>query len=312
MFDKSDQIMTNPEPPTHSGPLFEAMMAEIDNKLSRDGCPIANRPLHAGREISVRYKIPMPIAVTDVKRLPPELRPYAPLSIAIGRWYNDTYGDRLKVDMCPGRTVVRLDGDLYVLKVPRIFGSVAFGVSREFLPQPSSGRSPLRGNIIQLIEHMTPTKASRLSEASLKAVEQTFLTALWASYTLEATPHDLLHSARGDIATAVTALMSDRGRFGESKWASLQAAEKTLKAAIALQGGQFKFTHDLEKLSSGLEPLGVSLNAPDLLTAIQCTPGIRYGEEPCTQDDALAAHAASLSLVNRVRDAGARFNSGLG
>lgn len=302
----------SPDPPAHSGPLFEAMMADIDAKLMREGIPISSRPMRAGSEVSVRYKIPMPIAVTDVNRLPPELRRYAPLSIALSRWYDENYGDRLKIDMCPGRTVVRLDGDLYLLKIPRLLGSVAFGVSREFLPPPTSGHSPLKGNIIQLIEHMTQTKASRLSDSDLKAAEEAFLTALWASYTLEATPHDLISSARGDIASAVTALMSDRERFGESKWASLQAAEKTMKAAIALQGGQFPFTHDLSKLALALETVGVALNAPELLSAIQCTPGIRYGEELCSQIDALAAHSASLTLVNRLQEAGARFNPGLG
>ncbi len=307
-----NEFAGSPEPPPHAGPAFEAMMAEIDAALTREGFPIADRPMRAGSKVSVRYKIPMPIAVTDANRLPPELRPYVPLSLAIRRWYDDAYGDRLKVDMCPGRTVVRLDGDLYLLKVPRILGSVAFGVTREFLPERASGRPPLQANILQLIEHMTPTKASRLSDAALKAAEQAFQTALRASYSLEATPHDLLQSARGDLATAVTALMSDRGRHGESKWASLQAAEKTLKAAIALQGGQFPFTHELARLVRSLEPLGIDLDAPELLSAIQCTPGIRYGEEPCTQDEALAAHIASLSLVNRLRDAGARFNPGLG
>lgn len=306
------KFAASPPPPPHVGPAFEAMMADIDAALTRKGFPIADRPIRAGSEVSVRYGIPMPIAVTDENRLPPELRPYAPLSLAIRRWYDDTYGDRLKIDMCPGRTVVRLDGDLYLLKVPRIFGSVAFGVSREFLPETTSGRPPLQANILQLIEHMTPTKASRLSDAALKGAEQAFMTALWASYCLEATPHDLLQSARGDHATAVATLMSNRGRYGESKWASLQAAEKTLKAAIALHGGQFQFTHELAKLARELGPLGINLDAPELLAAIQCTPGIRYGEEPCTQDEALAAHGASLSLVNRLRDAGARFNPGLG
>jgi HEPN domain-containing protein len=302
----------SPEPPPHSGPLFEAMMADIDAKLMREGIPISYRPVRAGSEISLRYKIPMPIAVTDLNRLPPEMRRYAPLSIAVSRWYSETYGDRLKIDMCPGRTVVRLDGDLYVLKIPRLLGSVTFGVSREFLAQPTLGRSPMKGNIIQLIEHLTPTKASRLSDAALKAAVEAFETALWASYTLEVTSHDLLRSARGDVASAVTALMSDRERSGESKWASLQAAEKTMKAAIALHGGQFPFTHDLSKLAQVLEAIGVALKARELISAIQCTPGIRYGEERCSQNDALAAHRASLALVNRLREAGARFNSGLG
>ena len=42
------------------------------------------------------------------------------------------------------------------------------------------------------------------------------------------------------------------------------------------------------------------------------TSKIRYGEERCTREQALAAHQASLVLVNRLRDAGAGFELGLG
>jgi HEPN domain-containing protein len=304
--------MTGKPPPPHIGPSFDAMMLEIDAKLAAEGCPIAHRPMHAGREISVRYGIPMPIAVTDVSRLPPELRPYAPLSIAITRWYDESYGDRLKIDMSPGRTVVRLDGDLYVVRTPRLLGSAEFHVSREFTPQPTCGRGPLRCNILQLVEGLTKAKAARLPDEGLTQVASAFTTALHACYTLEATPHVLLQSARSDMTCAVTALMGRTERAGESKWASLQAAEKTLKAAISLQGEEFAFTHNLTRLAGSLRDLGVAPDVEPLLAAIQCTPGIRYGEEACSQQEALDAHQASLSLVNALSEAGARFNPGLG
>lgn len=102
------------------------------------------------------------------------------------------------------------------------------------------------------------------------------------------------------------------GRFGESKWASLQAAEKTLKAAIALQGETFPYSHDLTRLATRLIEAGVPVAVQPLVDAIQCTPGIRYGEEACSEAEALAAHQASLELVNTLREAGASFQAGIG
>ena len=58
--------------------------------------------------------------------------------------------------------------------------------------------------------------------------------------------------------------MDRNGRYGESKWASLQAAEKTLKAAIALQGKTFKQTHDLQDLATDLTAAGVARGPPTL------------------------------------------------
>lgn len=297
--------------PDH-GPLFEAMMTEIDSRLGQEGCGIEDRPIRAGREVSLLHGVPVPIGRTDPERLPPELAPYATLGAAIIDWYDENYGDRLKVDMKPGRVVVRLDGDLYVIGIPRLFGSIAFGVSRDFLPERTAFRGGGHCNIIQLVEHMTPAKAARLSDTDLKAAEEAFIVGLWASYTLETTAHALMTSAQADVATAVTALLDRHDRSGQSKWASLQAAEKTLKAAIALKGGDFPFTHDLARLASLLSELGIVIEIKPLLAAIQCTPGIRYGEEACSQAEALAAHHASLALVNTLRDAKVGFQAGIG
>jgi HEPN domain-containing protein len=239
--------------PAACGPQFDAMMAQIDFKLTNEGVDIPTRPMLAVREVSMTYNLSMPLG-GDTARLPPELRENAALSEAINQWYKDNYGDRLKEDPCPGRMVILLDGDLYVLRVPRIFGSVNFVLTRQWL----------------------------------------------------------MFIARGDVEAAVNGLMARGGRYGESKWASLQAAEKVLKAAIDRAGAKYGFTHGLAGLCKTLADTGLDFNADAQVAAIQCKPGIRYGEEPCTRDEALAAHRASLELVNILREAGAKFELGIG
>jgi hypothetical protein len=245
-------------------------------------------------------------------RLPPELRPYAALGDAILRWYEGTYGDRLKVDMCPGRIVVLVDGDLYVLRIPRLFGAANFVLTREFLAEPGISRGAVTCNIVQLLEGMTAAKAAGLSDAALSAINVAFGIGLPAAYTLESTDHELMYTPRRAGAAAIAGLMDQGERYGASKWASLQAAEKVLKTAISIKGAKFKFTHGLKELSMHLSDLGIAVDAGPLIANIQCSPKIRYGEEPCTRDQALAAHQASLELVNRLREGGAGFELGLG
>lgn len=302
--------MTAPTIP-HSGPAFETMMLEIDTKLAADGIDIASRPFHAVREVSLKYQVSIPLAGSAIN-MPPELLAYLPLSDAIDQWYRDNFGDRLKVDPCPGRSVLLIDKDLYVMRVPRLMGSVHIVTSREFLETPEIGRGPVILNVVQTIEAMTRAKAARLTDDALSTIRDAFERAVRAAYFLEDTQHELMFIARGDVATAVDKLMAQGARYGKSKWASLQAAEKVLKAAIALHGRSFKYTHGLKLLAAELKKAGVNLDADPLLDAIQCKPGIRYGEEPCGREDALRAHHASLDLVIRLRDAGAKFDSGLG
>lgn len=286
-------------------------MAQIDFKLTNEGVNIPSRPMLAVREVSMKYGLSMPLG-GDPARLPPDLRENAALSEAINQWYKVNYGNRLKENPCPGQMVVLLDGDLYVLRVPRIFGSVNFVLTRQWLPNPGISRGPATSNIVQLVDEMTSAKAARLSDAALNAIGSAFETAVPAAYTLESTDHNLMFIARGDVAVAVSGLMARGGRNGESKWASLQAADKTLKAAIDLAGAKFKFTHGLSDLCNTLAEAGLTFDASAQIAAIQCKPGIRYGEELCTREEALAAHQSSLELVNILRDAGAKFSLGIG
>lgn len=297
--------------PLEQGPQFEAMMAQIDLKLTNEGADIPSRPMLAVREVSMKYGLNMPLG-GDPARMPPDLRENAALSEAINQWYKDNYGDRLKENPCPGQMVVLLDGDLYVLRVPRIFGRVNFVLTRQWLNSAGISRGPTTCNIIQLVDEMTPAKAARLSDAALNAIGDAFETAVPAAYTLESTDHNLMFIARGDVEVAVNSLMARGGRNGESKWASLQAAEKVLKAAIDLAGLKFGFTHGLAGLCQTLADTGLKFDASTQVAAIQCTPSIRYGDESCTRDEALLAHRASLELVNILRNAGAKFSLGIG
>ena len=286
-------------------------MADIDRKLSKEGIEISSRSIHAAREVAMRFDLHMPLG-GDPARMPPEIRKSAELSEAIHRWYQENYGDRLNEDPCPGHSVLLLDEDLYKLRVPRLFGSVEFVVTREWLPEPGISRAPVIANIVQLVADMTPSKAERLSDDALQHLAKGFERALPASYLLESTSHKLMYSARGDIAVAVLNLMERGDRYGASKWASLQASEKVLKAAIELEGAKFAFTHDLSKLRAVLEDAGITIDADEQITAIQCRPGIRYGEEPCSREEALWAHHATLDLVNLLHAAGAKFETGIG
>ncbi|WP_145203690.1 HEPN domain-containing protein [Sphingobium sp. B2] len=296
------------------GPAFEAMMRGIDAKLKAEGVGIPSRPISAVGEVSIRYgDIPIPLG-DGIVRGPPELERYRPLARAIRKWYDDTYGNRIKIDMSVGKIVLLLEGDLYALRIPQFFGSVNFTAQREWIQkaQIGPGPGPATTNVVQLVDGMTPGMAKSLSDEALLAIWSAFEIGLPACYTLVSTQSELVAIARNDVKMAVSNLMERHDHFGASKWASLQSAEKVLKAAIALKGARFKPVHDLEQLCHQLAGLGVAFDQAQLVVDIQCSPKIRYGEESCTREQALAAHQASLVLVNRLRNAGAGFELGLG
>tara|TARA_R110001606_G_scaffold149348_5_gene289324 strand:- start:2338 stop:3243 length:906 start_codon:yes stop_codon:yes gene_type:complete len=294
--------------PPALGSEFEAFMAQVDRKLTDDGVDIPSRPIFAMMEVSKQFDLRMAGGL-QVSPLPPEEKRAQDYKEAILRWYQENYGKRLNENSSPACTVVLVDGDLYTLRIPRLLGEVQFIAMRQWLPNEPIQKTC---NVVQLLAEMTSARAERLSDAALRAIWRAFETAMSAAYTLTGTDHKLMSIARGDVAVAVSNLMAVEQRFGESRWASLQAAEKIMKAAIELMGTKFQQTHKLASLRDQLSGAGIKFDAEPQLTALQCWPDIRYGTQTSTREQALLAHHSSLELVNILREAGAPFDLGIG
>lgn len=289
---------------------FEDLMAQVDQQLVGNGVDIPSRPIFAMMEVSKRFKIQLRGGPRTEHSTPQEIEEIG-YAEAIHQWYERNYNARLNESPGPLRTALLIDGDLYSLRIPWQIGRVEYISTRQWLQNPGISGSPVTINVVQFLEGITPARAQRLSDKALKEVWRTFNTAFPAAYTLTATDHKLMSIARGDVESAVSNLMAIEQRFGESRWASLQAAEKIIKSAIDLKGAKFKQTHDLRELWKQLAPTGLRFNADAQLAALQCWPGIRYGEEISTQEQALLAHQSSLELVNIIREAGLPFNKGV-
>jgi hypothetical protein len=117
----------------------------------------------------------------------------------------------------------------------------------------------------------------------------------------EAAQHfSLVPEARGNIANAVDLLFSTPPQFGFSKWESLQATEKVLKAFILAKGAKFKFTHILEDLALPAELLGLPPIPRRELREIQCSPEVRYGTIDVAPREAVKAHQAAVSVCGGI------------
>lgn len=290
------------------GPEFDAMMRSIDAGFAERGVKITARPLQVSREISRRYGVDFPMFRPRANS-PPNLRRFGPLYERIQEWFKATYGKRLIIDISVGKVVVDLDGDFYALRLARVWGTVEFLAGRRFF-QPTLARDQLyRSNILQDIDDLTESKVARLSTAAIDAVFEVFPIGLLAFSTIDATVEDepLLRTVQGDLETSADKLLGQGQHYGESKWASLQAAEKCLKAAINLTGSKYRRGHSLEKLIQQLDDMGIMLPSPGLASSIQCLGGIRYGEQSCGRQEAFIAHHSSIRLIHDVIIASAAF-----
>lgn len=89
-------------------------------------------------------------------------------------------------------------------------------------------------------------------------------------------------------------------RFGMSKWASLQAVEKFLKAYILQQGIAPERTHVLAKLAGMAESLGLRGIDRTVLKLVACAPSARYDASSVSRGEPVEGYRAAVSICGDV------------
>ncbi len=90
---------------------FNKLMEEIDEYLKIKGIPIKSRELQTFREVAIRFKINVPLASSSEAKQ--EVFTGKSLFGHISKWFNERYGNKLKVDFSPGQTVILIKKDPY-------------------------------------------------------------------------------------------------------------------------------------------------------------------------------------------------------
>lgn len=280
---------------------FEALMEEIDALLRKEQVPFALRSLRGLSEISRACGMELPLWAED--REPVEgCYSGVELVIRVTRWFDDRYGTRAAWDPRPGRTVVIIRDDPWEINLPRIWGSFRlFASATENSDQYDSVVRPgdviPRTNVLNCVTDLAPGLKRKLSERELSHLLEVFRVALDDIYLIESIAnYPLVPQALTDYDTAVHQILSRPRNYGLSKWSSLQAAEKMLKAFIRSCSQKPKWIHDLGKLAAEASELGMGSIPTQLIDAVQTPAGVRYGEIKVSLNEAVEAHYAAMDI----------------
>jgi hypothetical protein len=202
---------------------------------------------------------------------------------------------------------VMIREDVYKIRLPYFAGALDLIcrpdlIGTELGPRIRRDGKPVTVNVLDNVEGLTKSYAESLPDEELWEVPRRFLMGLQAVELMrEAAKHfSLLPEARGNIANSVELLFTTPPQYGFSKWESLQATEKVLKAFISAKGAKFKFTHILEDLALSAELLGLPTIPRGELREIQCSPEVRYGTIAVSPREAVKAHQAAVSVCGGV------------
>ena len=280
---------------------FELALREIDEELKRDGIPPHGRGMNALIKFGERFRLSMPFNKPQ-PGVPPEVAVNWSHTERIFRWFEDVYGERNKFDPSAGRKVAVLaNGDMWEIRLPMIWGRLIPVFEKNLtLSRPIISTVPRPHNISNSITSITDRRLQQFNEDDTNEVYGHFVVGLEVCEALDRfrKSHPLFTEAQSDMATAVAMLTAHSPNYGQSRWASLQFAEKFMKGLIHVIGnGDPNQGHRVRRLHNELVKSIRDMNFLHLIDDIECDAAVRYGEVPSTRAQAYAAHKASLLLV---------------
>lgn len=285
---------------------FETLMEEVDSALQAKGIPIHARQIQAIGEVSKKFKIDLLVGPLR-KGATPNSYEGESLSAHILDWFDQRYGERLKVDFSIGYSVVILKGDAWLLKCPRMYGTVTVVCDRDLkkeyknfvVNQAGKPQEKATMNLLRLIEKFPQGLANRLSDEELRDLLSYYISAnkIFSTIQDSCAGNELASGAATDFETSARFAVGNAHGYGQSLWASLQAAEKILKFFIASKGAKFPQIHDLTKLANQARTLGLPSIDEGLLKTVQCKAGVRYEQSKHTTQKIVSAHQGALMVA---------------
>lgn len=277
---------------------FNAYLEKIDAEMRRDNVPIRARQLQALSRISSEYgdmefniSYAMTLKEDDIVGYEGDA-----LTRRIIIWFEELYGDLLKISFLGGKSVALVRGDPYLMNIPIVLGNVKFASDVETLGQ--SGRREKDGktlvNVFDCLSDITEATIVRVSRSDgFRLANELRANTYRFRKATEIGEYENVFDIRTDLDSAAQHIVTGRSSFGMSRWHSLQVAEKALKSVLSCQMLDFPKVHDLFELVHASGMLGIS---PLALDAAMCLPSVRYESDHSTLDQAINAHHASLDI----------------
>ena len=276
---------------------FDALMIEIDKELANNGLTISQRPINAVITLARKYHLPLPLT-PPISGVTHKSFQYWHITDRIYKWFDNRYSGRLEVHFGPGRMAFLIDHDIWVFRFPKLFGKHALVAHLTLKSGRSENGESAIYNILESIEGLPDGLRSSLNENQLAIIYNDFLLGFYALDGLKRySSNGLIKSSLADISSAVDNLLLHSPEYGLSKWSSLQAAEKLIKASIEWHGKKYTKTHNLNKLVNDAAKSGIVLEINNEINQVQCSPAIRYGEIECGKEEAVKAHHAVFRIA---------------
>ncbi|MDL0446006.1 hypothetical protein [Vibrio alginolyticus] len=269
---------------------FNTLMTSVDDTFDEALVRLHQRPLRAVVEAFKRLNISGEIIGPSKQ---PANYPITTqnLSSHVTKWYDDRYGDALKIDMSIGRFPFQLKGIAYACKLPLFYGSFKILACKENI-----GSQDII-NVFDLLENLPSYVREKSTNSDEKKLILKFEIALKAIIAMQAKKENsLINSALSDALVSCDQITSNKVNYSLSAWHSLQFAEKVLKFYISRFEAP-QFTHEVKKLKNKAKNLGYIDSGNVNWDSLDFKPAIRYEPNGVSQRQALEANMEAWKVA---------------
>lgn len=278
-------------------------MEEIDSDLSKEDCPFHQRPLQAFTELVDRVDKHAMFMMLPDNQVSEDDYSNDAICSQVHRWYKIKYGDRIKIHPGPGSGILLIKNEPWEVIYPLSLGQFSFAADADLRRKDrwalnEKGEKIPESNILWYVVDITPKIALSLNSEEKLALKQDYMFGLNAVQSLKRCNAPYMDQAKNDYDIAVHNIFFKYPNYNNSKWASLQLAEKTMKSRLQMSGVEFEFNHDLPNLVKKLEGIGIRID-DSIIKNIHCKAGVRY-EGSVTRMEAVTAVRSALVLFSIV------------
>lgn len=284
---------------------FERLLEAIDSEFGETDIKFHQRPSHAFSKLTQKVDPKGTFDMGSDSEVSKDDFTNDALYTQVHRWYKKRYGDRIKIHLGPGSYILMIKNEPWEVVYPLCFGKNNFTINSDLSKKnrsyiTASGEAIPSVNILCHVNGMTFDVANSLSDYEKQIILSEYMFGLNAVQSLRSLSGEpFMEQAANDYDISVSNIFHKYPDYNNSKWASLQFAEKTIKSQLQINNISFKYNHNLAELAESLKAL--DLNVPEqIINNIQCKAAVRYGEEKVGRNQAILAVQSALALFANV------------
>lgn len=284
---------------------FERLLEAIDSEFGETDIKFHQRPSHAFSKLTQKVDPKGTFDMGSDSEVSKDDFTNDALYTQVHRWYKKRYGDRIKIHLGPGSYILMIKNEPWEVVYPLCYGKNNFTINSDLSKKnrsyiTASGEAIPSVNILCHINGMTFDVANSLSDYEKQIILSEYMFGLNAVQSLRSLSGEpFMEQAANDYDISVSNIFHKYPDYNNSKWASLQFAEKTIKSQLQINNISFKYNHNLAELAESLKAL--DLNVPEqIINNIQCKAAVRYGEEKVGRNQAILAVQSALALFANV------------